>query len=89
MRKTGEPLNRVRYSEHTGDYESDSGTMQYHDSHIDESEGYTSLHETPCSTPDAIIECGAGDATEGNAYHGTQIGGIRSADAGTFKLRGW
>lgn len=89
MRRIGEPLDRKVYPGHTSDYESDSGMIQYHDSHIDESEGYTSLFETPCSTADAIIECGAGDAASANVYHGTQIGGMRTPDAGTFKLRGW
>jgi hypothetical protein len=89
MRRTGEPLERKVYPGHTSDYESDAGMIQYHDSHIDESEGYTSLFEQSVSDADAIIECGQGGAAQANAYHGTQIGGIRTPDAGTFKLRGW
>lgn len=89
MRRTGEPLVRHVYAPTTEDYESDAGMIQYHDSHIDESEGYTSLFETPCSDANSIIECGAGNAAEANRYHGEQIGGQRTPDAGMYKLRGW
>ena len=82
-------MERKVYPATTSDYESDAGTMQYHDSHIDESEGYTSLFETPCSTADSIIECGSGGAAEANQFHGTQVGGARTPDAGMYKLRGW
>lgn len=88
-------MERKRYPTETADYESDAGMIQYHDSHIDESDGppggggYTSLFETPCSDADSIIEFGSGSAAEGNSYMGEQIGGIRTPDAGAYKLRGW
>lgn len=84
-------IKRHLYPATTEDYESDAGTMQYHDSHIDEYDTppYTSLFETACSTADSILDMGSGGAAEANRFHGEQVGGQRSADAGAFKLRGW
>lgn len=83
-------VDRKRYPAETSDYESDPGTIQYHDSHIDESDpAITSLYETPAGDVTAILEAGSGGAAEANRYHGVQGGGLRGPDDAATRLRGW
>ena len=68
--------------------DSDAGTISYYDSKVHE-KPFESLHDTGCSTPDSILEAGSGGVVEANGFHGQQIGGQRTPDASSMKLRGW